>query len=371
MRPTRYGGRLSTRLFAAQALIVVAGAVTLALVAAVVAPGLFRAHLQRAIGPVSDEMAHHLDQALATALLLSLTIAVAAALLTTLAVSWFLTRRLGRPIARMATAATRVAAGAYETRVEASHLGVEFAALDEAFNRMASTLEHTERRRRELFADLAHELRTPVATLGSFLEGIEDGVIPAQDDTWRTMREQTGRLRRLIDDIDAVSRAEERQLDLRPRSLVADEVIVEAIRAATVASAQAGVSFEHRRAASPVRVLADPDRLHEILGNLIGNALRHTPAGGVVTITASRQDGRARITVSDTGDGIAAANLPHVFDRFYRADPARSRRTGGTGIGLTIARALARAHGGDLRAASGGLGRGAEFTLTLPSARPN
>jgi len=368
MRSPRQTGRLATRLFAAQVLIVVAGAITLVIVATVVAPGLFRDHLNRAIGPVSGDLAHHLDEALARALLLSLAIAVAAALLTALAVSWFVTRRLIRPITHMATAATRIAGGDYHARVPESRLGAEFAALDHAFNRMAVALEHTEQRRRELLADVAHELRTPISTVDSFLEGIEDGVIPASADTWQTLRDQTSRLRRLVDDIDAVSRAEERQFDLRPRSLPVDEAVDEAIRAAEAAFLSKGVALKHRAGPTPAVVRADPDRLREIMDNLLSNAQRHTPSGGTVTVTTHTRPGEVHITVTDTGDGIAAAHLSHVFDRFYRADPARSRATGGSGIGLTIARALAQAHGGDLRAASDGIGRGAIFTLVLPSA---
>src|SRR6266487_1849602 len=232
---TRRGGSLATRLFAAQALIVIAGATTLVIVAVVIAPGLFRAHLQRAVGPVPPDLAHHLDQALGQALLISLGVAVGAALMTTLAVSWFITRRLTRPIAAMATAATRIADGRYDTRIPASRLGVEFTLLDNAFNRMAGTLQGTERRRRELLADLAHELRTPIATLDSFLEGIEDDVIPTTSETWRTMRQQTARLRRLVDDVDSVSRAEERQIRLHQQPVDIDGVLAEATHAAAAA----------------------------------------------------------------------------------------------------------------------------------------
>ena len=130
-----------------------------------------------------------------------------------------------------------------------------------------------------------------------------------------------------------------------------------------------GVALKRQPSSTRATVQADPDRLREIMDNLLGNALRHTPSGGTVTITTRTRPGEVQIAVTDTGDGIAAAHLSHVFDRFYRADPARSRATGGSGIGLTIARALAQAHGGDLHAASDGIGSGAMFTLILPSAR--
>jgi signal transduction histidine kinase len=362
----RPADRLATRLFAAQALIVAVGALTLVLVAVVVAPGLFRDHVSHMMASMSGQMIRDLDQALAATLLLSLGIAVGAALLASLAVSWFITRRLTTPVTQLAAVAGRIAGGDYAARVPASRLGVEFATLDNAFNRMATTLQDTEHRRRELLADLAHELRTPLATVDSFLEGIEDDVIPASADTWRTMREQTSRLRRLVDDIDSVSRAEERQLDLHRQTVQLDDVVNEALRAAAVAFADKGVTLDYRPHPTPVAVQADPDRLREILDNLLGNALRHTPPGGSVTVTTGTRPHEVDVSVADTGEGIAAEHLNHVFDRFYRADPARRRHSGGSGIGLTIARALAQAHGGGLHAVSDGVGRGAVFTLTLP-----
>ncbi len=360
--PARSRVRLATRLLAAQVLIVATGAVTLVIVAVVVAPGLFRDHLRRVAEPVPPDLARHLDQALGRALLVSLAVAVAASMATAAAVAWLVTRRLTRPVTALAAAASRVADQHYGTRVPPSRLGPEFAVLDNAFNRMAASLEGTERRRRELLADLAHELRTPVATIESFVEGVEDGVLPATADTWRTLHEQTARLRRLVDDVDLVSRAEERRVDLRPAAVDLDALAAGAVRAVTAAFAAKGVTLRHTPAPAPARAVADPDRVREILDNLLSNALRHTRAGGTVTIATAA----GTVAVSDTGDGVAAAHLPHLFERFYRADPARSRATGGSGIGLTIARALARAHGGDLTAASDGVGRGATFTLTLP-----
>ena len=366
MRPALRTDRLSTRLFIAQSLIVAAGAVTLVLVAFAIAPGLFRGHLRHMMG-MSADMTNDLESALLTTLLASFGLAVGAALVTSLAVSWFITRRLAGPLSELSGVATRIADGDYAARMPPSRLGSELAAVDDAFNRMAATLQNTERRRLELLADLAHELRTPIATVDSFLEGIEDGVIPATPDTWRTLRDQTRRLDRLADDIDGLSRAEERRADLRIEPLDADAVVDEAVRAAATGYADKGVVLEHRASPAPARVLADPDRLREILDNLLGNALRHTPMGGSVTVTTSSSAEEVTIAVADTGEGIAAEHLPHVFDRFYRADPARSRATGGSGIGLTIARALAQAHGGRLHAASPGLGAGATFTLTLPT----
>jgi signal transduction histidine kinase len=369
MRIPRPADRLATRLFAAQALIVAVGALTLFLVAGAVAPGLLHRHVSHMMDTMSGPMSQDLDRALAATLSLSLVIAVGAALLASLVLSWFITRRLTAPVTQMAAVAGRIAGGDYAARVPASRLGVEFAVLDSAFNQMATTLEDTERRRREMLADLAHELRTPIATVDSFLEGIEDEVIPTGPETWRTLREQTSRLRRLIGDMDSVSRAEERRLDLRRRTVQLDDAVDSALRAVAVVFADKGVTLVHRRHPTQVAVRADPDRLREILDNLLSNALRHTPPGGTVTVSTTSRPPDAAVTVADTGDGIPAEHLNHVFERFYRADPSRSHRGGGSGIGLTIARALAQAHGGSLHAASDGANRGATFTLTMPTTR--
>lgn len=360
---------LAPRLFAAQLLIVLAGAATLIVVAVWVAPGLFHTHVRRAVGTVSPTLSRHLDEAFGRAVLLSLAVAVLAALLTTVAVSWFLTRRITRPVQQLADAAERIAAGAYDTSVPASRLGTEFARLDAAFNRMAATLEHTEGRRRELLADLAHELRTPIATLDSFLEGVEDGVLPPSEDTWRTMRDQTSRLRRLVKDVSSVSEAEERPLDLPDGRVDFADLAAEAVRAAEPGFREKGVALALSHPGTPPAVAGDRDRLREVLDNLFANALRHTPPGGQVEVRVTGRRGSVEVTVADDGEGIAAEHLPHVFERFYRADPARSRASGGSGIGLTIARALVQAHGGAIRAESAGPGHGARFVVTLPADR--
>ena len=361
-------GSLVGKLLVAQLLVIVAGATTLLLVALAVAPGLFHRHIRDALGIVPEDVARHLDQAFDDALLLALAVAIAAAVMTAAAVSWFLSMRIVRPIRALADAADRIAHGSYGERVPVRGTD-ELGTLAAAFNEMADSLESAELRRRELLSDLAHELRTPLATIEGYVEGVRDGVVPASHETWSVLEIETSRIRRLIDDLQKVSRAEERQLDLRLRSLSPRLIVADAVRAAGPAYAEKGVLLHAAGAEQLPPVAADPDRIGEVFANLLDNALRHTDAGSRVELTAaSSGEEEVSFTVSDTGDGMAPEHLSRVFERFYRVDRSRTRAQGGSGIGLSIARALVEAHGGRIRAESDGPGTGARFILTLPTA---
>jgi signal transduction histidine kinase len=219
-----------------------------------------------------------------------------------------------------------------------------------------------------LLADLGHELRTPVATIEAYVDAAEDGVTVADEDTWAVLRTQTTRLRRLTEDIAAVSRAEEHQLDLHLRRVTAVELVGAAISAARHRYDAKDVGLRDVTAADLPPLDADPERIAQVLGNLLDNALRHTPSGGRVTVTADYDPVGIRFAVTDTGEGIAAEHLPHVFERFYRADESRDRTHGGSGIGLAIVRAVVAEHGGRVAASSDGPGMGAVFSVTLPAA---
>jgi signal transduction histidine kinase len=212
-------------------------------------------------------------------------------------------------------------------------------------------------------------MRTPVTTLDSYLEALDDGVRTFDDDTRQVLRDATNRLERLAQDITAVSHAEEHLTRIRPTSTATGALVTSAVHAAREQFENKGVTLDARlEDSAPVTV--DPDRLGQVLGNLLDNALRHTPAGGAVTVTSrSGEHGHAQIIIADTGDGLAHDELDHLFDRFYRVDTARDRGHGGSGIGLTIARALVTAHGGRISAYSDGPGRGARFTVELPADR--
>ena len=357
----------ASRLFLAQALVIVAGGATLALVAFAIAPGIFHSHVRRALGTLSDNTRNHIDQAFTDAVLLALGLAIAAALVAAAGISAFLAVRLARPVRALAEASRRIAGGHYSARVPLQG-PEEVAELAASFNEMAQALESSERRRRALLSDVAHELRTPLATLEGYVEGLADGAIAPTAETWEVLASQTHRMHRLVEDLSLVSKAEERQLDLRLTRTSPRTIVDAATQAALPRFTAKGVALETAVDQELPDVEVDPDRLGEVLANLLDNALRHTPAGGRVEAGASLRRDQIEITVTDTGEGIATENLERVFERFFRTDGARSRATGGSGIGLTIARAIVQALGGQITATSEGPGRGARFMVVLPVA---
>ncbi|OMC33554.1 two-component sensor histidine kinase [Mycobacterium sp. GA-1841] len=358
---------LRTRLLSAQALVLVAGAGTTGLVAAVVGPPLFREHLHRAgvSGDSAEQM--HAEEAYVYATVISIGVALCVATLVALVVTWYVGRRLQRSLTAVTRAATAIADGHYDSRVPPAHLGDDFDSLARSFNQMAGQLEAVDVGRRRLFSDLAHEIRTPISVLEAYFEAIEDGVRTLDPETVSMLRHQTHRLVRFAGDAAALAQAEESPATITPAPVQVSEVVSAAVAAAHDRFDDKGVTL-HRQVPEELPPLwADPHRLAQILGNLLDNALRHTPTGGRVTIDAHAGVDTVTLRVTDTGDGIPAEHLPHVFERFYRADTARDRDHGGAGIGLAIVQALVEAHRGqiDVTSRPGAL---TTFTITLPTA---
>ena len=357
------------RLLAAQVLVLLAGFLTAWVVTAIIGPPLFHEHLRRAGMTASKAQVQHAEEAFRSANAITLSVALLAALTAALAASIYLTRRIGRSVAALVTAASDVSAGHYDSRVPDPGLGPEFDELSHSFNAMAARLGSVEHTRRRMLADLAHELRTPVATIDAYLEGIEDGVARLDDETVRVLQAQTRRLAMLAEDISAVSRAEEGGLALHVERTPLRVLVGAATASAADRYAAHGVELvSSSPATEEAAVVVDPVRMQQVLGNLLDNALRHTPAGGHVTLSGERGADGVALVVADDGDGIAAEHLGHVFERFYRVDSGRDRSQGGSGIGLAIAKALVEAHGGRITAESAGVGWGARFTVRLPVA---
>ena len=363
----RPGMGMRGRLLLAQTLVLLAGGATTWVVASVVGPPLFREHLHQAGVEHNSNEQFHAEQAYQHATALSIAVAITVAASTAFVVTAYLSRRLQHSIAELSHAAGAIAEGRYDIRVAPPQLGDEFENLAVAFNQMAQRLQSVESTRRRMFGDLAHEIRTPVAVLEAYLEAVEDGVKTLDPQTIAMLREQTGRLVRFSADAGALAQAEESHTAIA-RGPVDTAELLTALKAAFADRYAAKAVALHTEADDTAPIWADRQRLTQVLGNLLDNALRHTPAGGHVTLTATRRGPEVAFTVTDDGDGIPAGHLPHVFERFYRADSARDRGHGGSGIGLAIAKALTEAHGGRISAASRGPGQGTTFTVAVPVA---
>lgn len=359
---------LAARLLASLALVVLTGGVTAWFVAGAIGPAIFHQHMLRAGVSAEAGAALHAEEAFRSASATALGIALATSAVASLIVSVFLTHRIAGSLGMLAKATSRVAAGHLDSRVASPGLGAEFELLAASFNHMAAQLEESEALRRRLLADVAHELRTPVSVLAAYLEGLEDGITSLTPDTMAVLRDQGARLQRLSEDLAAVTQAEDGGLVLsrEPTSVVL--LVTRARDAAIDRFESVGTSLELEVEEGLPALDVDRDRIAQVLGNLLDNALRHTPRGGTVTISVGLlENQRVQIAVSDDGEGIDADHLQHLFERFYRADTARDRGHGGSGIGLAIVRAIVQAHGGSVEAFSDGPGRGATFQVRLPT----
>ncbi|MEU6576105.1 ATP-binding protein [Streptomyces sp. NPDC046805] len=273
-----------------------------------------------------------------------------------------LSRAVLRPVRALTAAARGLGEGELDRRVPVSGRD-EIAELGRTFNRMAHSLQSAEERQRRLTGDIAHELRTPLANLRGYLEALRDGVVAPTPELLDSLHEEVMLQQRIVDDLQDLALAEAGALTYH-RAVVELGELLENARTAHRAQAEAvGVALRVE-AEGPVYADADADRLRQVVGNLVGNALRATAPGGSVTLAVTRRGASAVLRVRDTGKGIAPADLPHLFDRFWRADPSRGRTTGGSGLGLSIARQIVTDHAGTIEVTSR-VGVGTTFTVTL------
>ncbi|MFQ3634096.1 sensor histidine kinase [Roseiflexus sp.] len=364
---------LHTRLFLSHMLVIAAGAGTLLIVTLITAPTLHDRLMVAWLGsstawmsdPTMVTMERATNAVFEAAMVQALIISGGSATLVAVAISLLVSRRVAQPIQNLLCASQKIAAGHYHERVP--KIGNdELGDLALQFNTMAEALERAEHRRVALIGDVAHELRTPLATIEGYAESALDGIMTADSVTWAIILDEVGRLRRLVDDLQELSRVEAKQLSLHLTSMAPATLLEYVVARLGPQFDDKGVTLICDVPTSLPSAPVDPDRITQVLINLLGNALQHTPTGGIVYVTARAEVGNIRFQVRDTGTGIAAEHLPHLFERFYRVDKSRTRATGGAGVGLTICKALVEAHGGRIWGESRGLGHGATFTFTLP-----
>jgi two-component system sensor histidine kinase BaeS len=291
-------------------------------------------------------------------------IAAVAALVAAFVVSWFVTRRISRPLVRLSATARSFAAGDRAARADAADAAApgELGELARAFDATAEQVERSEAARRRMSADLAHELRTPLAALQAGLEELRDGLVPPDSGRLTALHDQSLRMGRVVQDLAELSAAETAALSLRRAALDLGELVGDAVASARSSMTTAGLSIVTRLAPGVV-VDGDEDRLHQVVGNLLANTAHHCRAGDTVTVVVDRADGEATLSVADTGPGIDPPDLPSVFDRLWRG--RADSGVEGSGIGLAVVRELVTAHGGAVRAVSDGE-HGTTFTVLLP-----
>jgi histidine kinase len=361
---------LGWKLFFSYLIVIVVGVVSLALVAEFITPTAFDRHMSSmesmmggamGMGGMMSDLTDSFQRAINEILLVAATLAFITAVL----VSIFVTRRIVKPIREMQKASQHIADGHYDERVQISGED-ELAELGQSFNQMAFALSQTELRRRQLVGDVAHELRTPLGSIKSVMEGLQDGVLEAEPATFLSVEREVNRLQRLIRDLEELSKAEAGQIPLEFERVSPNSFIETAVDRLAPQFDDKEVELHTSLPDEISKVSVDPARMTQVMLNLLGNALQYTPSEGQVLVNAWDNGENVTITVQDTGIGIPAEALPHVFERFFRVDKSRSRSGGGSGIGLTISKHLVEAQSGQLSATSPGPNQGSTFTIVLP-----
>jgi signal transduction histidine kinase len=366
MERTKVG--LRSRLFFSHVIVMIVGLLTLLAIGKISSPRFFIFQLRQIeVGGLTvqerrTQLIRNFDDAWNKSAFWSVAIGAT----TAGGLSYLISQRIVQPLIQMEEITKKFAAGHLEERLPANEIP-EVDQLATSFNRMAATLEGVEQRRRELVGDLTHELRTPLTVLKGYLEGLADGTIDPTPDIYERLARETTRMQRLVNDLQELSKMEAGYLPIDARPLELQPLLASVIRRFADQLTDSSPQMLLDCPPEMPRVLADSERVEQIVVNLISNALRYTAQGSVVVKVYPDSD-KVWIAVIDTGQGIATTDLPHVFERFWRADRSRDRYSGGTGIGLAICRRLVELHGGTIEAESQ-LNRGSTFRFSLPIAR--
>ncbi|KAA3661890.1 MAG: HAMP domain-containing protein [Chloroflexi bacterium] len=378
--------QLRWKLFFSYLIVVLVGAATLLVVMEFAIPRTFARHMATMgtatggqhmmsmdnSGMMMDDLFIHFRTAVTEATFIALTTAT----LIAIGISLFISRRVITPVRDMMHASRQIAQGNYGRRVSTptnrpiTELD-EMGQLAHSFNQMAAQLEESDTLRRQLIGDVSHELTTPLTVIKGSMEGLMDGILPADPETYQQVYHEAARLQRLVTDLQELSRVEAGSYDLHIQPIDLGALTNKIANQLRHQFEDKGVQLHLHIPSALLMVEADSDRISQLLINLIGNALQYTPAGERVDVTLQRKDNGIFFSIADTGMGIAPDHLPHLFTRFYRVDKSRARASGGSGIGLTIARHLVEAHNGRIWAESKGLGQGSQFMFWLPLTQTN
>ncbi|MBI3967257.1 MAG: HAMP domain-containing protein [Chloroflexi bacterium] len=285
-----------------------------------------------------------------------------------LSLGLLLARVITRPLRELTAASRRIAAGDLSQQVPVRSQD-ELGLLADQFNQMSADLAKANALRRQMTADIAHDLRTPLTVIAGYLEALRDGVLKATPERFTTLHGETQLLLRLVEDLHTLSRADAGELALNLQIVAPHQLLERVADTYRHVAEREGIELRVETGAHVPAVEVDPESLVRVLGNLVSNAIRHTPSGGGIVLRTSAAVAGVQIAVADTGDGIPPEHLPSIFERFYRVDPSRTQATGGSGLGLAIVKSLVEAHHGRVSVASAP-GEGTTFTLTLPTPAP-
>ena len=365
---------LAVKLFFSYLVVILVGMAVQMIAVEIMIPGAFERHMSGMQGmmgmmmmPNGMDMFSSFRSGVNEALLMS----AGSALFAAIAVSIFMSRKVVAPLHAITQASLRIADGQFDQRVDApdgdpKNLD-ELAQLAQVFNQMAEQLEHTEQMRIQLLGDVSHELRTPLTAIKGSMEALIDGVLPAEKETFEQIEQEADRLHRLVNDLQELSRVEAGAFQLDRQPIEIETLVQAAIQRIAGQFQQKQIALTASLPPNIPVIQGDPDRLLQVLINLLSNACQHTPAGGQVYVQIVLQNSELVVSIRDSGAGIAPEHIPHLFTRFYRVDKSRSRQSGGgSGIGLTIVKYLVEAHGGKIWAESEGVGKGSTFAFTLP-----
>lgn len=356
---------LRSRLFMSHLVVMLVGVITLTAIGKISSPRFFVVYLESVqiqgirVQQVRRELVRGFEVAWSRGAVWSLMVGISAAA----GLSYLVAKRIVHPLVQMEEITKKFGKGHWDERVPANEIQ-ELDQLADSFNHMADRLEGVEQRRRDLVSDLSHELRTPLTVLNGYLEGLADGTVDPSPEIYQILVKETTRMRRLVNDLQELSKMEAGYFPIDARPIDLYPLLTSLVQKFSDQLPDNKLVIRLRYAEGTPLVLADPERVEQILVNLLSNALRYTAAGSIA-LHVWQEDKIMWISVADTGKGIAPEDLPHVFERFWRADRSRDRHSGGTGIGLAICRRLVELQGGSIEVKSQ-LGQGSTFQFSLP-----